>query len=121
MALLRIMALLFGIAFIAGGVMGFMPQFIYDGDLLGYFEVDNIHNMVHILSGVVALLAAISVTYSRLYFQIFGIVYGLVTILGFLMGGDLYIMHVNLADNILHLVISLISLYLGFLYRPTYY
>lgn len=121
MAALRVFALLFGLAFLAGGVMGFLPQFVIDGDLLGYFEINSTHNMVHLVSGVLALLAASTASYSRLYFQVFGIIYGIVTILGFVLGGDLYVMHVNFADNILHLVISIISLYLGFLFRTSTY
>lgn len=121
MGVLRIFAVLFGLIFLAIGVMGYLPQFVMDGNLFGYFEVDSIHNMVHIVSGVLALLAAASASYSRIYFQLFGLIYGIVTLLGFVLGGDLFIMHVNLADNILHLGISLVSLYLGFLYRPSTY
>ncbi len=58
-------------------------------------------------------MAATSVYYTRLYFKIFGIFYGLVAILGFFRH-DLYLMHVNTADNFLHVGIALVSLYLGF-------
>lgn len=119
MSFIRLFAFLFGVIFIAVGVMGFIPSFTPDGLLLGYFEVDDIHNVIHLLSGIAAILAAFSLYFSRLYFQIFGIIYGLVTILGFVLGGDLYLIHVNMADNILHLGISIVALFLGFFTRPT--
>lgn len=112
---LRLWGVLFGIAFVAAGVMGYMPAFVPDGKLFGIFEVDSMHNMVHAGSGIVALLAAAaSVAYCRLYFRVFGIVYGIVAIAGFLLAGNLMVMHVNMADNYLHLGIAIVSLYLGF-------
>ncbi len=112
--MLRIFAVLFGIGFIFAGVAGFLPGFMTDGLLFGYFEVDTMHNFVHIASGVIAIMASTSSKYTRLYFQLFGIVYGLVAILGFWRDGDVFVMHVNFADNILHTVIAVVSLYLGF-------
>jgi hypothetical protein len=116
MGALKFFAALFGVGFIAIGVMGYMPDYVQYGNLFGYFEVDDVHNIIHITSGVVALLCAFSGFLSRLYFQVFGLLYGIVTILGFLFAGDLFIMHVNMADNILHLVISVVALFLGFIF-----
>ena len=112
--MLRIMAILFGITFIFAGVAGFLPSFTTDGLLFGYFAVDSMHNIAHIVSGVIAIMAATSPKYTRWYFQIFGIIYAVVAIVGFWRGGDLYIMTVNFADNILHTVIGVVALYLGF-------
>lgn len=112
--MLRFFAILFGIAFIFGGVAGFLPTFV-DGNLLfGYFQVNTMHNIIHIASGVIAIMASTSIRYTRLYFQIFGVVYALTAIAGFWTGGDLMMMQVNLADNILHTVIGVVSMYLGF-------
>lgn len=111
--LLRTLAVLFGIAFIFVGVAGFLPVFVTDGLLLGWFEINTIHNVIHLVSGVIAIMAATSLYYSRLYFKIFGIVYTLVAILGF-WRGDLILMHVNTADNFLHLGIGVIAIILGF-------
>ena len=114
---IRTFSTLFGLAFIAAGVAGFMPRFTTDDMLFGIFMVDSMHNWVHIISGIVALFAATKMGYARLYFQIFGIVYGIVAILGFIWNGDLMMMQVNMADNVLHAVIAVISLYLGFLFK----
>lgn len=114
--MLRIMAVLFGIAFIFVGVAGFLPTFMHNGLLLGYFEVNNMHNLVHLISGIVAIIAATNYRYSKIYFQLFGLVYAAVAIVGFYRQGDLsfMMMHVNMADNILHIVIAVVALYLGF-------
>jgi hypothetical protein len=114
--MLRIIAVLFGIGFIFAGVAGFLPSFMPNGLLLGLFEIDMMHNIVHIVSGVVAIMAATSYHYSRLYFRVFGVLYAIVTVAGF-WKGQVYIMHMNMADNFLHLVITLIALYLGFFFK----
>jgi hypothetical protein len=114
--MLRIFAIVFGVAFIFAGVAGFIPSFLTDGQLFGFFEVNSMHNIVHIVSGVIAIMAATSFKYTKYYFRIIGIVYILVAVLGFCRGGDLYVMHVNMADNFLHTVIGFLSLYLGFIF-----
>lgn len=114
--MLRIIAILFGIGFIFFGVGGFLPSFYINNLLLGFFQVNTIHNLFYIISGVLAIMAATSYYYSRLFFQILGVVYAILAILGFVFSGDLSFMMLtmNTADNILHLVIALIALYLGF-------
>jgi hypothetical protein len=114
---IRTFAILFGIVFIAVGIAGFLPMFTTDNMLLGLFMVDPMHNWVHIASGIVAFLAATKIGYAKLFFQVFGIVYGLVAILGFVWNGDLILMQVNMADNFLHAAIAVVSLYLGFIFR----
>lgn len=105
----------FGIFFVVIGVLGFVPGVTSNGHLLGIFHVDKVHNIVHVLSGIVALLCAGSTGGAKAYFKIFGLVYGLVTILGFINGASvLGIFVINMADNILHLLISVIALVLGF-------
>ncbi|MDB4978064.1 MAG: hypothetical protein JWM56_250 [Candidatus Peribacteria bacterium] len=103
---------LFGVVFIAIGILGFI-----NNPILGLFSVNAVHNIVHLLSGAVALGAASSgYKNSRLYLIIFGLVYALVTVLGFvtpdLLGS---LLNANLADNYLHLVIAAVTLLIGFL------
>lgn len=112
--MLRTVASIFGIGFIVAGVLGYSSFFAPNGMLLGVFAIDNMHNIVHIVSGIVALLAAMNEKYAQLYLQIFGVVYGLVAALGFTMDGNVLMMHMNMADNFLHLAIALIALYFGF-------
>lgn len=112
---LRIFALLFGLALIAAGIMGFMPSFVTDSNLFGIFHVDGTHNLVHITTGSLAILASLFGV-PKVYFEFIGLFYGAIAILGFVRAGDLYIMHVNMADNILHLAIAVVTLYLGFIF-----
>jgi len=95
------------------GVAGF---FIPAGSLLLIFEVDTTHNVIHLLSGVIALgAAAKNEAAAALYLKLFGAVYVLVTVLGFTMAGDILgLFHVNMADNYLHLAIAVVSLAVGF-------
>ncbi len=114
---LKIAALIFGAFFILAGIAGFIPALAPDHLLFGLFMVDPIHNCIHLLSGIFALIGAIKVPWAIMYFKVFGVIYGLVTILGFITE-DLILIHVNLADNLLHLAISLVALYFGFFYQP---
>ena len=106
----------FGVVFLLIGVLGFVPGVTPDGHLLGIFDVSPIHNVIHLLSGVAALvLASMGERMAQWYFRIFGIVYGLVTVIGIIQGTTvLGLIGVNLADNILHLAITLVALYEGF-------
>lgn len=117
--MLRFLAILFGIVLIFVGAAGFLPSFYIHDLLFGFFMVNFVHNLFHIISGVLAIMAATSYYYSRLFFQILGIVYGILAILGFALSGDLSFMMLtlNIADNILHLVIAIVALYLGFFRR----
>ena len=106
-------AKIFGIVFILIGVLGFVEQLAPGGKLLGIFEVGALHNIIHVLSGIVALALAGSMSGAKSFFKIFGIVYGLVTIIGLLGSGSvLGLFMVNGADTVLHIVISVLSLWL---------
>jgi hypothetical protein len=120
MSLKRI-AVIFGILFVAGGLLGFVPAVNPGGKLLGMFDVNGAHNLVHIATGVVALIVGFaSDKASRIFFQVFGIVYAAVAALGFFYGNQplLGMISNNVADTWLHVVVAAISLYLGFLMRP---
>ena len=115
--MVRTAAKIFGFVFIAIGLLGFVPGITVDDHLLGIFHVNALHNIVHLASGIVALMAGYaSYKASKTYFQIFGIVYALVAVLG-LMAGDADILGVlanNMADVVLHIAIAASALYLGF-------
>lgn len=115
--MLQKIALTFGAVFLAVGVLGFVPALAPDGHLLGVFHVNTLHNVVHLASGAVALGAGLSsARLSTLYFQVFGVVYGLVGALGFIYGNEpiLGLVANNMPDTLLHLVIAAAALYLGF-------
>lgn len=110
-------AKVFGFVLLAVGVLGFVPALRPDNNLLGLFHVNTIHNLIHIASGLVALFAGYSEERaSRLYFQVFGVVYALVTVLGFISGDKniLGLVANNMFDNLLHILIAGTALTLGF-------
>ena len=111
---LRKWALLFGVLFILAGIAGFMPMFTPNGKLLGIFQVDPMHNWIHLVSGIVALLAMSKRAFAKLYFIVFGIIYGLVAISGFVYPEHMMMMQMNMADHLLHIVIAVVALYVGF-------
>lgn len=93
------------------GVAGF-----FTSGMLLFFEVNTVHNIVHIASGLLGLFAFnSSQSASRTFLIVFGLVYGLVTVIGFAMGGDILgLFHANVADNYLHLAIAASCLLVGF-------
>lgn len=107
---------LLGWVFILIGILGFVPGITSNGMLLGIFAVDTVHNIVHLLSGIVALMfAAKGEMGAKQFSKIFGIVYGLVAVLGFVASDFLNgILAVNMADNLLHVLLAVIFLAIGF-------
>jgi Domain of unknown function (DUF4383) len=78
-----------------------------------------LHNLVHLLFGIFGI-AAVLVGRSRTYLQGVGVIYLLLTVLGFVPGlyaGDhllLGLVHINLADNFLHLMLGGAAAFFGF-------
>jgi hypothetical protein len=84
--------------------------------------VGPVHNCIHLASGVVALLCGCAgAGASRKYLQIFGIVYALVAVIGFVYGNSplLGMVEHNKADIGLHVAIAVIALFFGFGARDT--
>jgi len=118
--MVKTMAVLFGVVFLVVGALGFVPAVTKDDMLLGIFHVNTAHNVVHLLSGVVALFCGMSgVGASKNYFRIFGVVYAAVAVLGFMNPGEhtmlLGLISNNTADTWLHVGIAAVSLILGFM------
>lgn len=115
--MLKAIAILFGIVLLAIGVLGFVPSASTNGLLLGHFEVNLAHNIVHLLTGVVAILAGLSSRGAAIwFFRLFGIVYAVVAAHGFIYGNEpvFNILANNAGDTWLHTGIALVSLFLGF-------
>ncbi len=110
-SLVKSLTWILGIVLLLVGILGFV-----NSPVLGIFQVDTVHNAVHILSGLIALIAVSSgESYARLYLIVFGVIYGLVTILGFVNNGNILgLFTVNQADNYLHAAIAIVCLGVGF-------
>ena len=120
MSLTRI-AVIFGVIFVAVGVLGWIPAINPGGKLLGLFDVNTAHNLVHLATGVIAIVVGVlSDKASKLFFQVFGVIYALVAALGFYVGDQplLGIVANNSADSVLHVAIAVVALYLGFGMKP---
>lgn len=119
--MIKTLSMVVGAVFLLVGIAGLIPALSplqSDGHraVLGIFQTDGLHNVIHLFSGVVGVVAGLSsAKASRLYFQIFGAVYALVTVVGFLQGDTvLGLIHVNAADNFLHLGLAVLLLGIGF-------
>ena len=113
-----------GIVLILVGIIGFLiggdgTSFAVgeavQGDQLIVFEVNGWHNIVHILSGVFLVAMASRPSTAVTGALIFGAVYVVVTIWGFIaVDNVLFIAPINLADNLLHLALAILGLAVGF-------
>jgi len=99
-----------GAVFIIVGLLGFINH-----PVLGIFEVNTLHNLIHLASGILALIfAGMGESQAKTFAVVLGVIYALVTILGFLLGGNILgLIHTNMADNLLHLVLAVVFLAVG--------
>jgi len=124
-------AMVVAVVFLLVGVLGFIPGATtgYDGMtfaghestamLLGVFHVSILHNIVHLLFGVVGLLMARTASGARSFLIFGGAVYLVLWLYGLLIDHDsaANFVPVNGADNWLHLVLGVGMIGLGFALR----
>ena len=120
-----------GIVFLLVGVLGFIPgittnygdvwsEFIgheSEAKLLGIFQVNALHNIVHLLFGVAGIAAARTAESSRLFLIGGGALYLVLWIYGLLISLDsaANFVSLNTADNWLHFVLGAGMIGLGLL------
>ena len=116
-----------GVVFLLVGVLGFIPGITSNYDqlkfasagsdalLLGLFQVSILHNIVHLLFGVLGLAMARSVSGARTYLVFGGIIYLVLFLYGLLVGQDsaANFVPLNTADDILHLLLGIGMILLG--------
>jgi Domain of unknown function (DUF4383) len=113
----QLYALLVGATLVLAGILGwfYSSSFGSPGEVdgvLGILDVNGWHNLVHIATGALGLLA-LGYSAARSYALGLGVVYIVVAIWGFIVGDGseiLSIIPVNTEDNVLHLVIGLAGL-----------
>jgi arginine exporter protein ArgO len=117
-----------GAVFVLVGILGFIPGITthfgdmgfagHDSDakLLGAFQVSILHNIVHLLFGVVGLAAARNAVNARRYLIVGGVIYLVLWIYGLLIdqNSGANFVPVNTADNWLHFVLGVGMVVLGF-------
>lgn len=109
------LAVVFGIVFVIVGILGFIPGNGIVGDN-AIFVTDAIHNIVHLLIGVILLLVAKNQSASAMWLKIFGVVYLVLFIDGLIQPDKLLgFVTANNADTWLHLVLGIVLLAAGFM------
>jgi hypothetical protein len=110
----------FGATLVLAGAFGFIANASFDvgdpleGDEFLLFAVNGWHNVIHLLSGIFLLAVSRTNETARLGAIGFGVVYGVVTLIGIIDGSDvLGLIPVNGADNALHVAISLLGILTG--------
>ncbi|WP_370615481.1 DUF4383 domain-containing protein [Mumia sp. Pv 4-285] len=124
---LRALTAAVGAVFLLVGILGFIPGITTNYDtmtfaghegnakLLGVFEVSVLHNIVHLLFGVVGLWAARAARTAVPYLIGGGVIYLLLWIYGLVIDYDdsANFIPVNDADNWLHLVLGVAMVLIG--------
>jgi hypothetical protein len=114
-------ALLAGIGFLLVGILGFVQGGMsMEADpnlapkLLGMFPVNVLHNCVHLAFGIWGLAAARTHAAARAYCRIAGVIYLVLTALGYLSPNGFGLVPLGGADVLLHLVLGLVLAGVGF-------
>lgn len=110
-----------GLFYLLVGLLGFTVSGGHDvagrdgGRLLGLFEVNVLHNIVHLLVGAVLILGAMAgVRASRAVNTTVGLVYLVLGLIGlFIRNTDANILALNRGDNWLHLISGAVLLLVG--------
>jgi hypothetical protein len=114
-------AFFFGAIFLVLGMVGFRvsgghhPIGSTGGHLIGLFEVNVLHNLVHLTIGVLMIVAAVAGTRSAKVVDVLvGVIYLATGAVGvFAAGTSLNILALNGADTTLHLAIGALMLAIG--------
>lgn len=115
----RLLATVFGAVYVLVGLLGFALTGFSgfaetEGETLIVFDVNPLHNIVHLAIGGLLLAASRTVASAKAANTTVGAVYLLVGILGlFLLGSELNIIALNGADNVLHFASALVLLGVG--------
>jgi hypothetical protein len=115
----RLYATVVGAVLTILGIIGFFYSSSFGSpgavdEVFGIFAVNGWHNVLHLATGLLGLAAAGYV--ARTYALAVGLLYLVIAIWGFIVGGGdsiLSIIPVNAEDNVLHLIIGLVGLAAG--------
>ncbi|SNS61348.1 protein of unknown function [Geodermatophilus pulveris] len=113
----QLLALAFGAVYLLVGVVGFFITGVDDffahdtGEQLLFFEINGMHNVVHILIGVAGLVLARTLAGARTYGWLLAVGYGAAFVYGLLAIGQTWdFLSINAADNVLHIATAAVGL-----------
>jgi Domain of unknown function (DUF4383) len=119
-SLAQTLALLFGVAFLAVGILGFIPGITTDlgdikfagkdspSELLAIFRVSILHNIVHLLFGIAGIALSRTTANAKMYLLYSGVIYVVLLVYGLFveLRDSSNFIPVNTADTLLHLVLA---------------
>lgn len=115
-------SVILGLLFIAAGILGFIPNPVIGDGEDKMFHADTLHSIIHLVTGGLMILIPLAKTgVTASFLKGFGVVYFVLGVLGLInfgtsgMGTLLGFLHVNGADNFLHMGLGLITFIAGFL------
>jgi Domain of unknown function (DUF4383) len=106
----KVYAQVVGVVLLLVGIIG-----LFSATLLGA-KTTAVHNLIHLVSGAIGAYTGFSGSGYRAFAQIFGSIYTLVGIIGFVAAGTLgnIGVPVNTVYNLIHLVIGVWGIWVGF-------
>ena len=112
----ELLALAFGAVYTVIGIIGFFITgfenfFEHTGETLLGFEINGMHNVVHLVIGVAGLALARTLAGARTYGWLLAVGYGAAFVYGLIaIGEDWDFLSLNAADNVLHIVTAIVGL-----------
>jgi Domain of unknown function (DUF4383) len=112
----QVLGLAFGAIYLLVGIVGFFITGFDDfagkpqHDMLLFFAINPLHNIVHILIGAVGLALSRTLVGAKTFGLLLAVGYGLAFIYGVIaVGKDWDFLNINWADNILHLLSAIVG------------
>ena len=102
-------ALVFGALYLVAGILGF-----FNHAILGIFQVNLLHNLVHVAIGIGGLAAVTSLANSKTFCRVAGVILLLLGLIGIGVANPLGLLYIGGADIALHLVTGAVLAYFGF-------
>ncbi len=113
----QLLALVFGAVYLLVGIVGFFVTGFDDfagnaqHEMLLFFMINPLHNIAHILVGVVGLLLARTLAGARTYGWLLAGLYAALFVYGLAAVGESWdFLNINAADNVLHIATALVGL-----------
>jgi hypothetical protein len=112
----EILGIAFGAVYLLVGIVGFFVTGFDDfaghtDETLLIFDINPLHNIVHILIGVAGLVLSRTLAGARTYGWLLAVGYGAAFVYGVIaVGEDWDFLNLNVADNVLHLATALVGL-----------
>ena len=113
----EVLALAFGAVYLLVGIIGFFvtgfDNFADNSqhEMLLFFMINPLHNIVHIVIGLAGLLLARTLAGARTYGWLLAVGYAAAFVYGLIAVGESWdFLNINAADNVLHIATALVGL-----------